>query len=1538
MVRKRANATKDVVGAQDSPRRPVVRTQRLSGSLETLERRILLSNGTWDQYGLSATDGGISDDANDSWTPDIAVANGKTYVVWSDQPEAGDSEIYLKVWDGSSWSALGGSATGGGISNDSADSQFPKITVDSGGKPWVTWQSGDSASSRIYVKYWNGSSWVEASGSATGDGISPQVGIGGMPEKLPTIDKFARRPDIGLYQGQPMVVWENVAGATLDDIYAKYWNGSAWMELGASATGGGISNNLSTSNTPSIATLPQDGNPVVAWADLLGIYLVKWNGTNWEQIDNSANGQGLSQTTAVTRLPQVATGDTNQDIFVTYMGGDGDVFQTLGKALFWDEYSGYYWGGYDDSDTSSGLSDGALAGAWAPKAEYNSAGNPVVVWQQIGSTAIYGKQWRPDLASWEEMGGSASLGGISQTAGGYNAYPALAMDAQGEPVVAWMWSPVDINLDDTFNRSPVAGAPTREPQADAEIFLRDFNAVINHAPVANDMSVTIPEDSPPYEITLDASDQDFDPLSFLITVQPEHGTLDEEQLSEGKVVYTPYEDYAGSDSFIYKATDDDEASDTGTVSLTVSQVNDPPVAFKFGRRAGTNETVFVTLLADDEETLPEDLDYIIVTQPTLGTLTHTLANVFSFQSGSTTGESTFTWKVRDEGGLESDVQQGTIYIGDNRPPDAIDQQVATAINTPVGILLNWVETDFWQWDNLTWTITDSPDHGVLSGGQDSYTYTPTNGYEGSDTFTWRISDGEANDTATVTVNVGDLPNQAPDGTIDSPANGTHIASGGQINLLGSGTDSDGTVTGWAWQINGPSAYSWSSTTEDPGLLTLTTVGTYTITLTVTDNDSASDPTPAQAQVIVDAPGNTAPTAYDGNTVVPEDTAIILTFNATDPEGDPLAFSITGGPTNGTLINSPGTATDSQWTYTPAANWSGSDPITFKVNDGEFDSNVATFTINVSAVNDDPVAVDDTANCLVDQAVAVDVMANDWDVENDVLTVQGFTQGAHGVVTAGPGDDLTYTPTGGWEGEDTFTYTLSDGNGGTDTATVTVDVAPPGLIVYIGDGQTAEAKQVVSRDDDGTDITLSHKGGTVKVYYLGDNLQKIVDKKGVTITGDNVTIEYVDFQDDVTDAGKFTAKTKGGDGYGEIGAMMGTNMMKQISTKTIDYVGDGIVFTEDGIATKVDAHDFKNSADIEMPGDYASGVTFKVNELGAGSDIMLSNAGVKSLSAASWAGSQLHAEWAGSLKFSGDMNADIICDGTDASGNSVKSAKISGGVSGAFWTVAGLVSSVSVSYWNGGRISADAVKSLSATGDLIVDLVLDEAAKISTKGELGGNWIIAHDLGKVSGGSVAPGWEADVGGTLNSLTTSGNLGDNSGAQASLTAKLANKITIKGDVENAILRFTQGVADNVYALSKLAVSGWMKDSEVRSVGSVKDISAGGVENANLYAGVDDAVSGLVQTAGEFDTQAVLAKVSVKGISGATYSVINSNIAGWGILSASVVNPKYDNGGVLFGLSAYDFKSLSAKDSEGTWKWTEKDLPDTPEDNGDARVIFV
>src|SRR5690606_18666612 len=113
--------------------------------------------------------------------------------------------------------------------------------------------------------------------------------------------------------------------------------------------------------------------------------------------------------------------------------------------------------------------------------------------------------------------------------------------------------------------------------------------------------------------------------------------------------------------------------------------------------------------------------------------------------------------------------------------------------------------------------------------------------------------------------------------------------------------------------------------------------------------------------------------------------------------------------------------------------------TYEITDGE-DTDSATVTVTVTSVNDAPEARDDQARTRPGTAVEINVLKNDRDADGDDLVVNLVSQPAHGTaVLNATTQRVTYTPTAGYTGTDTFTYRASDSALTSDIATVTVTV-------------------------------------------------------------------------------------------------------------------------------------------------------------------------------------------------------------------------------------------------------------------------------------------------------------------------------------------------------------------------------------------------------------------------------------------------------------------------------------------------------------------
>jgi hypothetical protein len=161
-------------------------------------------------------------------------------------------------------------------------------------------------------------------------------------------------------------------------------------------------------------------------------------------------------------------------------------------------------------------------------------------------------------------------------------------------------------------------------------------------------------------------------------------------------------------------------------------------------------------------------------------------------------------------------------------------------------------------------------------------------------------------------------------------------------------------------------------------------------------------------------------------------------NDTDADGDTLTAEKLSDPANGTLIFN----ADGSFTYTPNPNFFGTDTFTYRATDGTNPSGVATVTITVISVNDQPVANDDTVTLVQNTTRPINVLANDTDVDGDALSIDSVTQPANGTVAiSGDRQVINYTANPGYVGPDSFEYTVCD-NGTPqecDTATVNVTV-------------------------------------------------------------------------------------------------------------------------------------------------------------------------------------------------------------------------------------------------------------------------------------------------------------------------------------------------------------------------------------------------------------------------------------------------------------------------------------------------------------------
>ena len=547
-------------------------------------------------------------------------------------------------------------------------------------------------------------------------------------------------------------------------------------------------------------------------------------------------------------------------------------------------------------------------------------------------------------------------------------------------------------------------------------------SMTNEPPVAKSEYITVQEDKPE-SITLRASDLNGDRLTYHIVTGPSHGKLSG---TGPERTYTPESNYSGKDRFTFMVNDSAVDSNTASIKLAIEAVNDPPIANHQSRMSKVDRSVSITLTGSDIDS--DKLKYSIATQPEHGSLTFgsdfdTSGKLTYTPKANFTGKDSFTFKLNDS---DVDSVPATISLDmtPNHVPMADLKSVVTAEDTPTPINLTGSDPDG---DTVVYSVVTVPSHGSLSGTAPNLTYSPNKNFSGPDSFTFKVNDGTV-DSALTTVAI----------TID-PVNDPPIANNIEITvvedlptpILLTGIDPDGDSLTYSI-VTKPSNGSLSGTEPNMTYTPNTNFnGLDGFTYKMSDGKMSS--IPATVSLVV-TPTDDPPIANGDNVTVPEDAVSHILLTADDPDGDPLTYTVLRTPTHGKLS---GTAPN--LIYTPDPNFSWLDSFTFRVSDGKTDSVPATILISVAPANDPPTAKDDKLKTKEDTPATIDVLANDTEVDNELITISEITHGKGGSVTINNDGTLTYTPKANFYGTDAFTYTVTDRGGEKDTATVKVEV-------------------------------------------------------------------------------------------------------------------------------------------------------------------------------------------------------------------------------------------------------------------------------------------------------------------------------------------------------------------------------------------------------------------------------------------------------------------------------------------------------------------
>jgi VCBS repeat-containing protein len=486
---------------------------------------------------------------------------------------------------------------------------------------------------------------------------------------------------------------------------------------------------------------------------------------------------------------------------------------------------------------------------------------------------------------------------------------------------------------------------------DADKALIDNPPPGSSGPEAAADAATVAEDAT-VDVDVLVNDSDPDGLALTVTAvsDPLHGTAAIDL--DGSVGYAADPDYHGLDTFEYTIQNTDGDDATGTVTITVTPVNDEPVAVDDVLVTTLATPGTVAVLANDS-----DVDGDGLTTTAVGTAAHGSTSlgldgsITYTPAGGYVGSDTFTYTIEDGVGGSASATVQVSVVSTNAPPVAVDDSATTTEDTPVTIdvLANDSDPDGGA---LTVTIVGSPGQGDAAiDASGDIVYSPDADSSGADSFDYTVADSiGATDTATVqvTVEAGNDPPVAADDSATT-AEDTVVL----IDVLANDADPDGDGLSVS-SVGTPTA--GSATIEPDGRIRYEPLadvtGTDAFGYTLSDGDGATDTATVTVTI---SPANDIPMASNKTASTAYGAPVTITLSGADVETCDLTFQVVTAPAHGsvgapqavlctTLL--PPYSDSAKITYTPAAGYWGADSFTYRVSDGSAWSAPATVAITI----------------------------------------------------------------------------------------------------------------------------------------------------------------------------------------------------------------------------------------------------------------------------------------------------------------------------------------------------------------------------------------------------------------------------------------------------------------------------------------------------------------------------------------------------------------------------------------------------------------
>lgn len=683
--------------------------------------------------------------------------------------------------------------------------------------------------------------------------------------------------------------------------------------------------------------------------------------------------------------------------------------------------------------------------------------------------------------------------------------------------------------------------------------------------------------------------------------------------SNGIVTYTPQPDYVGTDSYTYTVTSGGR-TEIATVNVTVT--NTVPVATPDTQTNVEDTTLIGNVLSNDTDsnatdtlsvtsfTLPgETVPHLAgetVTITGIGALTLNADGSYKFVPVADWNGAVpvVTYSISD--GHIGGTASSTLTLVLTEVADIVGDSSSTHAGVPVTI--DVLANDNFENSGRQITATSDGAFGTTTIVNGKVVYTPVAGYVGRDSFTYTVTSGGRNETATVIVDMTNTPPVANPDTSTTPEDST--ASG---NVLANDTDADDadknalTVTGFT--VNG--------TLYTPGTaLTLTGMGVLTMqadgrwnfvpvadwngTLPVVTYQISDGNTGGVSSAALSITITPVQDAFNDNVSVHGNSSVTTDVFANDTftNGDKIIQTVTQG-SHGTV-----TIENGKIIYKPNVGYVGTDSYTYTVLSGGIQE---TATVSVTVANTLPITRPDINITPEDNVVTGNVLLNDADPDGDPLNITQFNvdgqtaPAGYPVIIAGVGEftlradgSYTLTPVADWNGRvPTITYTVNDALiGGNATSTLNIIVSP--VVDIAPDRTTTHAGNAVTTDVLAND-SFSNPDATITAVTNGTN---------GTATLQNGQIIYTPRSGFVgTDTYTYTV-TSGG--------------VTETSTVTVFVTNDAPVVNPEGIITPqgepVSGNVLTNDSDPNGDPIHLSGFQVGGKSYGAGETAVLAGVG------------------------------------------------------------------------------------------------------------------------------------------------------------------------------------------------------------------------------------------------------------------------------------------------------------------------------------------